>query len=148
MYLASQVGGWSTTVIGRFYNGRDHSTVCYAIQCVKALRQVSPEVDELLVKFEKVLRDAEALVVESLSIKRPASIGFRKLSEDVFLDELADRIADRLIRLLGRVDSSDSPLLNGEEPFGPTILRRCQKQTSRKFQTPSGISEDAGAASG
>jgi chromosomal replication initiation ATPase DnaA len=26
MYLASRVGGWSTTVIGLFYNGRDHST--------------------------------------------------------------------------------------------------------------------------
>src|SRR5260370_11450064 len=27
MYLAKHVGGWSTTRIGRFYNGRDHSTV-------------------------------------------------------------------------------------------------------------------------
>ena len=26
MYLAKHVGGWSTTRIGRFYNGRDHST--------------------------------------------------------------------------------------------------------------------------
>ncbi len=24
MYLAARVGRWSTTVIGRFYNGRDH----------------------------------------------------------------------------------------------------------------------------
>src|ERR1700733_6788619 len=32
MYLAKHVGGWSTTKIGRFYNGRDHSTVCYAIR--------------------------------------------------------------------------------------------------------------------
>ena len=30
MYLAKHVGGWSTTRIGRFYNGRDHSTVCHA----------------------------------------------------------------------------------------------------------------------
>jgi len=28
MYLAKRVGGWSTTRIGKFYNGRDHSTVC------------------------------------------------------------------------------------------------------------------------
>jgi chromosomal replication initiation ATPase DnaA len=28
MYLAKHVGGWSTTRIGKFYNGRDHSTVC------------------------------------------------------------------------------------------------------------------------
>ncbi|MFZ0591645.1 MAG: helix-turn-helix domain-containing protein [Bryobacteraceae bacterium] len=32
MYLAKRIGGWSTTAIGRFDNGRDHSTVCYAIQ--------------------------------------------------------------------------------------------------------------------
>jgi chromosomal replication initiation ATPase DnaA len=31
MYLAKHVGGWSTTRIGKFYNGRDHSTVCHAI---------------------------------------------------------------------------------------------------------------------
>ncbi len=29
MYLAKNVGRWSTTRIGRFYNGRDHSTVCH-----------------------------------------------------------------------------------------------------------------------
>ena len=28
MYLANRVGGWSTTKIGKFYNGRDRSTVC------------------------------------------------------------------------------------------------------------------------
>lgn len=27
MYLAKHVGGWSTTAISRFYNGRDHSTL-------------------------------------------------------------------------------------------------------------------------
>ena len=26
MYIAARIGGWSTTEIGRFYNGRDHST--------------------------------------------------------------------------------------------------------------------------
>ncbi len=36
MYLAKHVSGWSTAVIGRFYNGRDHSTVCYALQRVEA----------------------------------------------------------------------------------------------------------------
>lgn len=55
MYLAKQVGGWSTTAIGRFYNGRDHSTVCYSIQRVKALRQINQEVDQLLSTLEKAL---------------------------------------------------------------------------------------------
>ena len=35
MYLAHRVGGWSTTRIGRFYNGRDHSTVCHAIRRIR-----------------------------------------------------------------------------------------------------------------
>jgi hypothetical protein len=32
MYLAKHVGGWSTTKIGKFYNGPDHSTVCHSIR--------------------------------------------------------------------------------------------------------------------
>lgn len=48
MYLASQVGRWSTTVIGRFYGGRDHSTVVHAIQRVQAMRDTEPELDVLL----------------------------------------------------------------------------------------------------
>jgi chromosomal replication initiator protein len=49
MYLTKTVGGWTTTVIGRFYNGRDHSTVCYGIQRIEALRESDPEVDALVV---------------------------------------------------------------------------------------------------
>jgi chromosomal replication initiator protein len=46
MYLARHVGEWSTTAIGGFYNGRDHSTVCHSIQRVEALRKTNPEVDD------------------------------------------------------------------------------------------------------
>jgi chromosomal replication initiation ATPase DnaA len=42
MYLANRVGRWSTTVIGRFYNGRDHSTVCYGIQRIEAPARATP----------------------------------------------------------------------------------------------------------
>jgi Bacterial dnaA protein helix-turn-helix len=52
MYLAKHVGGWSTTVIGRFYNGRDHSTVCHGIQRVESLRESNPEVDALLAELK------------------------------------------------------------------------------------------------
>ena len=48
MYLAKIVGGWSTPQIGRFYNGRDHSTVCYAIRRVEVLRETNPDVDGVL----------------------------------------------------------------------------------------------------
>src|SRR6185437_13504083 len=48
MYLAKHVAGWSTTCIGRFYNGRDHSTVIHGIQRIQALRDTDLEVDALL----------------------------------------------------------------------------------------------------
>jgi len=57
MYLASQVGGWSTTQIGKFYNGRDHSTVCYAVSRVRSLRETDPEVDGLLSLLTTEIRD-------------------------------------------------------------------------------------------
>ena len=48
MYLAHRVGGWSTTRIGRFYKGRNHSTVCNAIKRIQALRDSNAEVEGLL----------------------------------------------------------------------------------------------------
>src|SRR4051795_11609183 len=48
MYLARHVGRLSTTAIGRFYNGRDHSTVCHGIQRIEGLRESDPEIDVLL----------------------------------------------------------------------------------------------------
>ena len=48
MYLANRVGGWSLAKIGKFYNGRHHTTVCHAIRRIEALRQVNPDVDGLL----------------------------------------------------------------------------------------------------
>src|SRR3954464_9770745 len=42
MYLAAQVGRWNTTAIGRFYDGRDHSTVCHGIQQIGSLKGTDP----------------------------------------------------------------------------------------------------------
>lgn len=55
MYLARHVGGWSTTQIGRFYSGRDHSTVCHGIQRIESLRESDPEVDTLLTQLKQQL---------------------------------------------------------------------------------------------
>jgi hypothetical protein len=49
------LGGWSTTVIGRFYNGRDHSTVCHGIQRIESLRESNPDVDVLIAEFKQQL---------------------------------------------------------------------------------------------
>jgi hypothetical protein len=48
MYLAKNVAGWSTTRIGRFYNGRHHTTVLHAIIKIERLRQTDETLDALL----------------------------------------------------------------------------------------------------
>src|SRR5947209_5709167 len=57
MYLAARVGRWSTTVIGHFYNGRDHSTVSHGIQRIEALRECDPDVDSLLTELKERLTE-------------------------------------------------------------------------------------------
>jgi hypothetical protein len=48
MYLAKNVAGWSTTRIGRFYNGRHHTTVLHAIAKIERLRQTDETLDSLI----------------------------------------------------------------------------------------------------
>ena len=36
MYLAKNVGGWSLPKIGRFYNGRHHTTVLHAVAKIES----------------------------------------------------------------------------------------------------------------
>src|SRR5258708_712789 len=48
MYLAKNVGGWSTTRIGPFYNGRHHTTVLHAIEKIERLRQADGSLDALI----------------------------------------------------------------------------------------------------
>lgn len=48
MYLAKHVGGWSMVQIGRFYNGRHHTTVLHAIRKVEQLRVADESVDALI----------------------------------------------------------------------------------------------------
>lgn len=48
MYLAKYIGGWSTTRIGRFYNGRHHTTVLHAIEKIERLRQTDDSLDALI----------------------------------------------------------------------------------------------------
>jgi hypothetical protein len=97
MYLAKHVGGWSTTRIGKFYNGRDHSTVCHAIARVQELRNADAEMDVL------IQSPAEACEGEGTTgPSRPATaaetlkdVMVRRIETD--LDTLADRIADRIL---------------------------------------------------
>ena len=91
MYLAARIGGWSTTEIGRFYNGRDHSTVCHGIQRIESLRESNPEVDAVVTQLEEQLANGGTNAqVESDDRQSEAGLpGIR-------LEEVADRIAQRI----------------------------------------------------
>ncbi|MCU1325242.1 MAG: Chromosomal replication initiator, DnaA C-terminal domain [Bryobacterales bacterium] len=51
MYLAKHVGRWSTPKIGKFYNGRHHTTVLYSIEKIERLRERDASLDALLELF-------------------------------------------------------------------------------------------------
>jgi hypothetical protein len=98
MYLASHVGKWSTTEIGMFYNGRDHSTVSYAIARIRSLREVDETVDSIVsILMEELASQAEpiesALWLKDLAQRRACP----SLLEDIVLDALAERIANLII---------------------------------------------------
>jgi hypothetical protein len=92
MYLAKHVAGWSATCIGRFYNGRDHSTVIHAIQRIQALRDTDPEVDALLSDLKEQLARSHDQVHER---KSWADFKLRNASP-LNIDEIAEAIAERV----------------------------------------------------
>ena len=97
MYLAKQVCGWSTTAIGKFYNGRHHTTVLWALKRIGCLRTIDPRIDGLL----------SSLAEEICKRERERAHGYRLCTaverqlfpfrlDDESLDALADRVAERL----------------------------------------------------
>lgn len=123
MYLAKHVGGWSTTAIGRFYNGRDHSTVCYALKRVEALRENDPEVDGLLAALASEIRTVGAERVSRTERPTRTAAGCKDLLySDAFLDALADRLSIRMLSrapgIHGSESKDDAPALNGKESRG------------------------------
>ena len=101
MYLAARVGRWSTTVIGRFYNGRDHSTVCHSIQRIEELRDSDPDVDALLSELKAQLVKQSELPQSIERIDFPGRI-YQLNDEDLkrLANEVADLLADRMKGLL------------------------------------------------
>ena len=106
MYLAKHLGGWSTTRIGRFYNGRDHSTVCYALKRVAALRESDPEVDGLVATLTAEIKGAEPEENGRADTENQTPVDAKDLrfNED-FLDALADRLA---MRIFDRAKGTDA----------------------------------------
>src|SRR5215471_14128252 len=101
MYVASQVCGWSTTQIGKFYNGRDHSTVCYSIGRIRALRDADPGVAETLTLLSNEIgRRAQLKPARTCTKVMAHPNAARALFEDAVLDAMAVRIAGRVLSLL------------------------------------------------
>jgi hypothetical protein len=90
MYLAKHVAGWSTTRIGRFYNGRHHSTVLYAIAKVERLRGTDESIDALI----EVLTVAVSPTVGQRAVKR-----FQSGDSSVLIEAIADRVIERVLQL-------------------------------------------------
>jgi hypothetical protein len=107
MYLAKHVGKWSTTRIGRYYNGRDHSTVCHAVKKIEILRNSHPQVDALIATLKgdigsEVQRNRAATCD---AVNRPAGQAGEVRITDEFLDLLLDRLLARLHRATKKVSS-------------------------------------------
>jgi len=98
MYLAKRVGGWSLTKIGKFYNGRHHTTVYHAIQRIEALREVNPDVDGLLT----VLIEQIKAVGAGTPNRRARVVRRIAITESVLpiTEEFLMIVADRLARHL------------------------------------------------
>ena len=97
MYLAKALGGWSVTKIGKFYNGRHHTTVCYAIRRIEALRAINADVDGLL---KALVEEIKSMAASDCHRRihlagRPAPIRMAAITEEL-LDALADRLIKRL----------------------------------------------------
>ena len=90
MYLAKHVGGWSMVTIGRFYNGRHHTTVLHAIQKVQRLRCEDESVDALIEVLTAALR-------EDVGMKAGQDNAVTWRAE--LVETVAARVLDRLAEL-------------------------------------------------
>ena len=110
MYLAKHVGGWSTTRIGRFYKGRDHSTVCYALKRVAALREDDSAVDSLVASLATEIKTAMPKETGRTGALTPTLDGAKgPRFNGAFLDALADRLAMRIFDRAKGIDFSRDP---------------------------------------
>jgi len=93
MYLAKNVGGWSTTRIGRFYNGRHHTTVLHAIEKIERLRQT----DESMYALIEVITAELSPDMDCCFTKRFQPEWTR----------LIDAVADRVLKKIRRLTTED-----------------------------------------
>lgn len=92
MYLASRLGRWSTTLIARFYNGHDHSTVVHGIHRIESMRESDPDLDALISDLKRVLIDVDPIQPKLIEIASGSHVSLSNGD----LDELAELIAERI----------------------------------------------------
>ena len=91
MYLAKYVGGWSLPKIGRFYNGRHHTTVLHAIAKIERLRKTDEAFDSLI--------DVLIATLTSETKNFGAGTGV-SLAHSELIDAVAVRVIHRLKELI------------------------------------------------
>jgi hypothetical protein len=96
MCLANRVGGWSVTKIGKFHNGRHHTTVCCAICRIEALGAMHAEVDSLLKALAEEIKSGPASDSHGRIhvLGRPAAV--QLVRPMAITEELVDALAGRL----------------------------------------------------
>jgi hypothetical protein len=100
MYLAKYVGGWSLPKIGRFYNGRHHTTVLHAIAKIERLRKTDEAFDSLI----DVLM--ATLISETENFGAGTGVA---LAHSELIDAIAVRVIHRLKELIPeRWEQADS----------------------------------------
>jgi hypothetical protein len=89
MYLAKHVGRWSLSQIGKFYNGRHHTTVLHAITKIETFRETDESVDALI----------EVLTNELAAGPPESPSRFRQSTRSTLVEAVATRVIDRLAEL-------------------------------------------------
>ncbi|HEX4136094.1 MAG TPA: helix-turn-helix domain-containing protein [Bryobacteraceae bacterium] len=102
MYMAKNIGGWSTTRIGRFYNGRHHTTVLHAIEKIERLRETDESLDALIEVITAELRlGTEGSPTEQFQPR--------------WTTALINAVADRVLKEISRLTTEGK--LEGPSPF-------------------------------
>ena len=106
MYLAKHIGGWSTTKIGKFYNGRHHTTVLHGIRKVERLRAADESVEALLEVLTAALSPA---------MPNRSAGGMQSKWRSAIIEAVTARVLDRLAELSGTGTYPTKAVCNGAE---------------------------------
>lgn len=57
MYIARELTEYSTTEIGEYFGGRDHTTVMYAIQKIESKMRTDPTLDTIIAQLIREVQE-------------------------------------------------------------------------------------------